>query len=89
MATRYAIRHVGTKAFLTIRPSLYAGVHTSLDEADACSFKTKTEATLEVLDLGEFASAYDVVPVEVPMSEDEVSVEVRERTRREAGEFRA
>ena len=85
MATRYAIKHRTTGIFLALRPSLGAGHRETAHESDACSFATMSEATMELLELGAFASAWDTVPVEVEMRADTPSVELLEKRAREQG----
>ena len=48
-------------------------------EAEAFSVSTMGEANMEIFELGEFASAWDAVPVEVEMRDDTPSVELREK----------
>lgn len=65
MATRYAIRHIGTRSWLSVRPSLGRGLMTSASEAGAASYSTMTEAELERASLADFATAWEVVPIAV------------------------
>ncbi len=67
----YAIQHSTTKLFLTVRPSLNAGVHTSQHEQEAERFQSFSEGTIELLHLAEFARAYRIVPLEVQTPTEE------------------
>ena len=73
--TRYALQHIGTQNFLAVCPSLVQPPVTPftvvVQPVDAASYPTMTEAEWERLSLGEFASAWRVVPVEIPSIYDD------------------
>lgn len=89
MARRFAIQHKTSKRYLALWPSLGHGHQETDHEADAASHGTKEKAESERVGIADFADAWEIVPVEVEMQGDTVSVAVRERKRRDAGEFRA
>lgn len=66
MDTRYAVQHRTTRTFLACTPSVSPFKET-LVEADAASWPTMTQATMELLELADFAGSWDVVPVQVEM----------------------
>ena len=67
MDTRYAIQHRTTKVFLACTPSVGGFHKESAIEAEAASWATHTRASWELVTLEDFATAWDVVPVQVEM----------------------
>jgi hypothetical protein len=67
MDTRYAVQHRTRKDYLACTPSLGLAMHTTPNEADAASWSTKALATFEMLELGDFATTWEVVPVQREM----------------------